>query len=66
MKVPNLEKLLCGICALRLPILYIMFQPSELTKATNVFIHFNVGLAQDKNSSVHKYKGFCVYIAVKV
>ena len=66
MKVPNLEKLFSGICAVRFPILYIMFEHSELTTATKFFIHFNMGFSAGENSSVHKYKGFCIYIIEKV
>ena len=66
MKAPKLEKLFSDVCAVRLSILYIMFQPSELTTATKVLFILIWGLAQGKNGSVHKYKGFCICIAEKV
>ena len=48
MKVPKLEKVFSGIYAVRLPIIYMVFKPSELTTATKVFIHFDMGFSAGK------------------
>ena len=42
---PKAQKIVQWFGTVKLPILYIMFQPSELTTATKVFVHFNMGFS---------------------